>query len=107
MQITVDETNSLIEEKMQQMQEKFGDKARLLMLEILMLKNSLYDQLVTRYIPVPEWNEYHSYPSVSALRNYIANATKNGFEKVFFRKGKRIFIDEAKFFEWLRNEKGE
>lgn len=105
MQITTDETNYLIEEKMQQMLSKFGSEAKLLMLEILMLKDSLNRHITTRYIPVPEWNLYHTYPSVSSLRNYIANADKNGFDEVIFRKGKRVFIDEAKFFEWLRSEK--
>lgn len=104
MQITTDETNYLIEEKMQQVLSKFGTEAKLLMLEILMLKDSLCQHKTTRYIPVPEWNVYHNYPSISSLRNYIANADKNGFDKVIFRKGKRVFIDEAKFFEWLRSD---
>ena len=107
MQITTDETNYLIEEKMQQMLSKFGSEAKLLMLEILMLKDSLNRHITTMYIPVPEWKLYHTYPSVSSLRNYIANANKNGFDEVIFRKGKRVFIDEAKFFEWLRSEKND
>ena len=81
----------LIEEKMQQMLSKFGSEAKLLMLEILMLKDSLNRHITTRYIPIPEWNLYHTYPSVSSLRNYIANAAKNGFDEVIFRKGKRVF----------------
>lgn len=40
--------------------------------------------------------------TVSAIRNYINNSANNGFDKVYFKKGKKNFIDENKFFEWFK-----
>ncbi len=57
----------------------------------------------TRYIPVPDWNKYHPWPSNGGLRNLIFNKEKNGFAKVVKKVGKRVLIDEAAFFAWVDN----
>jgi hypothetical protein len=57
----------------------------------------------TRYIPVPDWNKYHTWPPVGGLRNLIFHKHKNGFAKVVKKVGKRVLIDEAAFFEWVAN----
>lgn len=58
----------------------------------------------TRYIPVPNWEEYHSWPKVGGLRNLIFNRHINGFDKVIKKVGKRVLIDEAAFFNWIEGQ---
>lgn len=60
----------------------------------------------TRYIPVPKWNEYHDWPTVGALRNYIFYAKQNGFDEVIRRVGRRLLINENAFFAWLEQQGG-
>jgi hypothetical protein len=52
-------------------------------------------------IPLTKWNEYHAFPSVSSLRHLIFFEEQNGFSKAIRRIGKRIYIDEQSFFEWV------
>lgn len=60
----------------------------------------------TRLIPVPNWPEYHSWPSAAGLRSLIFNREKNGFNKVVKKVGKRVLIDEQAFFRWVENQQG-
>ena len=57
-----------------------------------------------RYIPVPQWDKTHDWPSIGGLRNLIFNKDKNGFARVVKKVGKRVLIDEAAFFEWVANQ---
>ena len=66
-----------------------------------MLKNSK----PTRYIPVPQWNDYHPWPKAGGLRNLIFHAKHNGFSQVICRVGGRILIDEQAFFHWVKKGK--
>jgi hypothetical protein len=52
-----------------------------------------------RLIPVPEWNNYHTWPPIGGLRHLIFNEDSNGFKRAFKRVGRRVLIDEAAFFE--------
>lgn len=52
-------------------------------------------------IPVPKWNEYHSWPSAEGLRYLIFNSESNGFNRVIRRIGRRVLIDEHEFFNWV------
>lgn len=52
----------------------------------------------TRLIPVPDWPDFHSWPSVAGLRNLIFHAEKNGFSSAFKRVGRRVLVDEHEFF---------
>jgi hypothetical protein len=58
-----------------------------------------------RLIPLTRWNDYHPYPSVSALRAMVFHATTNGFDKVIRRVGKRILLDEAAWFQFVDQQK--
>lgn len=55
-----------------------------------------------RLIRLPQWNDYHEYPSIGALRNMIHNSEFNGFSVCIKRVGRNIFIDEEKFFAWMK-----
>lgn len=56
-----------------------------------------------RLIPVTEWNQHHSWPPLGGLRWLIFKESINGFHRVVRRVGRRVLIDEAAFFEWVRN----
>ncbi|QBR85392.1 hypothetical protein E3983_10245 [Legionella israelensis] len=71
-------------------------------------ESSSFSRKETRYIPVPRWDKYHDWPTISALRNLIFNKKTNGLEKVVIKVGKRVLIDEAAFFDWVASQgKGE
>ena len=55
----------------------------------------------TRLIPVPQWTEFHTWPSVSGLRWLIFQEETNGFHSCIKRVGRRVLIDERAFFEWV------
>ena len=59
----------------------------------------------TRFIPVPKWPEFHSWPPIGGLRHLIFHAETNGFKECLVRAGRRILIDEAAFFNWLGDQK--
>lgn len=104
MELTKVEIEELIKQQVEDIAEKYGNQPRLQVLQIISLVEKLYSTENTRYIAVPDWNIYHQHPSVSGLRNLIARADENGFNefKVVHRKGKRVFIDEARYIEWFR-----
>lgn len=55
-------------------------------------------------IPATKWNEYHDYPSIGGLRHLIFHAEKNGFHKCIRRIGRRVLIDEDRYFEWVEDQ---
>lgn len=54
----------------------------------------------TRLIPVTKWNDYHIYPPIGGLRHLIFYEKTNGFDHCIVRIGRRVLIDEDKYFEW-------
>ena len=58
----------------------------------------------TRIIPVSKWNDFHVWPTLSSLRRLIRKGKENGFEKAVLRIGKRVLIDEKRFFEWVNSQ---
>ncbi len=58
-----------------------------------------------RVIPLTKWPDYHPWPSVSALRDYVFHAKRNGFDAVVRRVGRRVLIDEDAFHEWAGRRK--
>jgi len=60
--------------------------------------NELQQKQPSRLIPVPEWNQHHSWPPQGGLRHLIFNAQANGFSKAFKRVGRRVLVDEREFF---------
>lgn len=59
-----------------------------------------------RLIPLASWNQYHAWPPQGGLRHLKFNQDSNGFAGAFVKCGRRVLIDEARFFEALnrRNE---
>jgi hypothetical protein len=60
----------------------------------------------TRLIPVPDWPKYHAWPPPGGLRHLIFHSDSNGFAAAFVRVGRRVLVDEARFFEAARARKG-
>lgn len=61
-------------------------------------------QTTPELIPVAKWNEYHDWPTTSALRHLIWAANSNGFDKAIRRVGRRVLIDEPSFYEWVEEQ---
>ena len=61
-----------------------------------------------RLIALTEWPQHHEWPPIGGLRHLVFNAQTNGFDRVIRRVGRRVLIDEQKFFEWVdeQNEAG-
>lgn len=63
---------------------------------------------IRKLIPCTEWCKHHSWPPIGGLRHLIFHSKTNGFEKVVKRVGRRVLIDEQKFFEYVdERNKGE
>lgn len=61
------------------------------------------DQIKTdRIIPLSQWNDYHKWPTVNALRNMYFTCETNGADYFVKKVGRRVLIDEKLFFEWVR-----
>ena len=56
-----------------------------------------------RLIPLTMWPKYHDWPTVSSLRWMIFNDYRNGFHEVVVRCGRKVFINEKKFFEYIES----
>ncbi len=50
-------------------------------------------------ITVRQFCERYSYPSESALRAIILDASINGFDKAIFRLGRRVLVNVPAFFK--------
>lgn len=60
-----------------------------------------------RLIPVSKWNQFHHWPPKGGLRHLIFHADTNGFKPAFKRVGRRVLIDEKKFFECVELANGD
>lgn len=58
----------------------------------------------SRLIPVTDWPKFHTWPPVGGLRHIIFNAESNGFSPAIKRVGRRVLIDEARFFEIVEKQ---
>lgn len=111
MQLDKKEIQELIEHKIKIAEKQYGKDVKFLVIEILGLEKMLAPEVEakkSRLIPLAEWNEYHPYPTVGALRQYKFYKDTNGFDKVLEyggENGGRILINEDKFFEWQRQRK--
>ncbi len=56
----------------------------------------------TRLIPVTKWEEFYPWPTTGGLRHLAFNRDKNGFAPAFVKVGRKLLVDEAKFFEIAR-----
>ncbi|MBQ6515748.1 hypothetical protein IJI31_01055 [bacterium] len=101
--LSEEDANSLINDKLKEILDSYGKKAYLLTQEILLLSKTLDKEQQSRMIYLSEWNNYHSRPTVSAMRNLINRRNENGFNEVVSKDGKLWMIDEQKYFEWRKN----
>ena len=56
-------------------------------------------------IPVTEWPKRYGFPTLRALRHIIFHADENGFSRVIRRIGRRVYLVENEFFQWLEEHK--
>lgn len=56
----------------------------------------------TRLIPLTQWEKFHPWPTVGGLRHLAFNRDKNGFGPAFVKIGRKLLVDEARFFEIAR-----
>ena len=61
---------------------------------------------MTIYLTVSQMAVKHPAFSESSFRYHIFHAAKNGFDKVITRVGRKILINEQRFFEWLDGHEG-
>ncbi len=104
----------LIDIKIKDCEKRFGKECKFLVMEIISLEKMLKPESQennnakkTRLIPLADWNKYHDFPTVPALRQYRFHAQTNGFEDVIEyggENGNRILINEEKFFMWHKNK---
>jgi hypothetical protein len=52
-----------------------------------------------RLIPLVEWNRFHVWPPQGGLRHLVTHKARNGFTLAFVKCGRRVLVDEARFFE--------
>jgi len=111
MEIDKTEIENRIAEKLKEGEKKFGKEFKFLLLEILGLERmitpaSAPEEPKERLIPLAKWNDYHDFPTVSALRQYKFRMEINGFKEVIEfggENGNTILIKENKFFKWYTN----
>lgn len=60
-------------------------------------------EAVRSLVPVTEWHNRHPWPPIGGLRHLILHSKSNGFDGVVYRIGRRVLIDEAAFFDWVRS----
>ena len=58
----------------------------------------------SRLLPVTDWPRFHTWPPVGGLRHLIFNAETNGFAPAIKRVGRRVLIDESRFFEIVEKQ---
>jgi hypothetical protein len=57
-----------------------------------------------RYVLLVDWNRKYDWPTQGALRYLMQYRATNGFESAFVKIGRRVVIDEAKFFECVARQ---
>lgn len=101
----------LIDYKIKSAEKLYGKDVKFLVMEILSLERMLTPEpkevKQPKLIPLADWNDYHIYPTVGALRQYKHYNTDNFHNVLEFGglKGGKILINEDKLFEWLENRK--
>jgi hypothetical protein len=58
----------------------------------------------SRLIPLTDWPKYHPWPPLGGLRHMVFHAETTGFAKAIKRCGRRVLIDEDKFFEFIEEK---
>ena len=63
-------------------------------------------QTQTRLIPITDWNQYHPWPPTGGMRHLRFHENAKGFSGAFIKVGRRVLVDEARFFECVKNQEG-
>jgi hypothetical protein len=53
-------------------------------------------------IPLTEWPNFYKWPSLSGMRNRYRDRKKFGYERAFFKEGKRVLVRVNVFFECIQ-----
>lgn len=72
-------------------------------------ENMIDQEAFNTFIPVnlltvSQFSKRHSAFSEGGLRHLIFNADKFKFNSVIVRIGRRVLLDEQRFFEWARKD---
>lgn len=59
-----------------------------------------------KLLTVNQFVEEHNFTTHGGMRYLIFNAKENKLEKAIKRIGRKILIDEQKFFEWINEQNG-
>ena len=85
------EIEERINTKIKDGEKKYGKDFKFLVLEIINLEKMLHpeqkEEQQSRLIPLARWNDYHDFPTVSALRQYKFRMNFNGFDEVIEHGG--------------------
>ncbi len=55
-----------------------------------------------KLIPLSQWSKFHDYPSIASFRHIIFHEKTNGASMFVSRVGRKIYIDEEKFNQWVK-----
>mgnify|MGYP006935592463 CR=1 FL=1 len=112
MNLDKQEIQDAIDKQILQAEKIYGKDVKFTILNIIglvkMLTPEKTEEKPTRLIPLSEWDNFHNYPTVGALRQYYFRRETNDFEYCIVHggeKGTRLLIDENKFFEWQNNRR--
>jgi hypothetical protein len=61
-----------------------------------------------RLIPIDAWPNFHPWPTANGLRFYVKHRHTNGLDQhgAVLRVGRRILIDQDRFFSWIDAKNG-
>lgn len=102
--------DTIIEEGKKKFGEEFESQCIILIGLVKMLNPDKQADRPSRIIPLSEWENYHSYPTKGSLYQFHFEREINGFDYCVEhggKNGKRILINEDKFWEWHRNRQKE
>lgn len=113
MDIVTSDVENLIQNKINFAEKKFGKEFKNILLEIVSLEKMIMlaaapeKKEPDRFIPLSDWDKFHNYPTVGALRKLHFNRYENGFEdfNVTTKKNGRVLVNEKNYFIWFDNKK--
>ena len=66
------------------------------------------EQVIPTYLTIKQFLEKHHAFALGGIRDIIFKKKKNGLHEsgAIVKNGRRVLIDEAKFFQWIANKQG-
>ena len=63
---------------------------------------------IPTYLTIKQFHEKHTAFTPGGIRDMIFKKKKNGLHEsgAIVKNGRRVLIDEAKFFQWIANKQG-